>query len=103
MRAGKLTERITIQSLTLGQDTFGDPTKTWTDFETVWASVEPLQGREYYAAQQMQSEVTTRFRIRYLEGLDTTMSIMYAGERYNIISIIDPNERHRELHLMAKK
>ncbi|TGE33172.1 phage head closure protein [Desulfosporosinus sp. Sb-LF] len=31
----------------------------------IWASIEPLSGREYYAAQQVNAEITHRIKIRY--------------------------------------
>jgi SPP1 family predicted phage head-tail adaptor len=101
MRSGKLRHTVTLQSLVETQDGYGGTTESWTDFATVRASVEPLQGREYFAAQQERAEVTTRFRIRYIPGVLPTMRIMFDGRAFNIESIINPNERNRELHLMA--
>lgn len=101
--AGKLRHRITIQRLVETLDEYNDPVVTWEDVATnVPTSVEPLQGREFYQAQQAQSEVTVRFRIRYRSGLDASMRIVFEGRYFGIISPpIDPNMQHRELHLMC--
>lgn len=101
MRAGKLRHTITIQDQTTSQDSCGGVVDTWTDFATVRASVEPLQGREFYASQQFQAEVTTRFRIRHISGVKPTMRVVFEGRNFNIQAVLDPNEMHRELHLMA--
>ena len=106
MNAGMLNKRITIQELTAGsptQDTFGQPSESWTTFSEVWAAVEPIQGREFWAQQQVQSEVTVRIRLRYLEGVTTQMRVSYAGKIYAIESVIDPKERHAEMQLMCKE
>lgn len=50
----------------------------------VWAEVSPLRGREFFAAAQAQSEITTRFRIRYRTGIDETMRITWRGVFYDI-------------------
>jgi len=48
----------------------GQVTKSWADFLTRSASVEPLQGRELFAAQQIKSETTVKIKMRYDTGLD---------------------------------
>lgn len=101
MRSGKLRHEITIQALTSMQDSYGGQTESWSTFATVRASVEPLQGREYFASQQVQAEVTTRFRIRYLSGVTPKMRVLYDGRTFNVASVINPNERNHELHIMA--
>jgi SPP1 family predicted phage head-tail adaptor len=99
--AGKLRHTITLQALTVSQDSYGGATEAWTTFATVRASVEPLQGREFFASQQVQAEVTTRFRIRYLAGVKPTMRVVFEGRTFDVQAVLDPNEMHRELHLMA--
>lgn len=101
MRAGKLRHTITIQQRSDSQNSYGEQANTWTTFAEVRASVEPLQGREFFASQQMQAEVTTRFRIRYLDGVTADMRISYDGRTFDIQAVLNPNERGRELHIMA--
>ncbi len=95
--------RITLQELVTGQDEAGQPVQEWQDVATVWGAVEPLRGREYFAAAQVQAEVTTRIRIRYCRGIRPDMRVLYDGRLFDILSVIDPEERHRELQLMARE
>lgn len=101
--AGKLRHRVTFQRLVDGQDAYGQPVQTWTDVVTVWAAVEPIRGREYFAAAQVSSEVTTRIRVRYQPGMTPDMRVRFGARVYGIISVIDPEERHQELQLMCKE
>ena len=101
--ASKLRHRITFQERATGQDEFGQPIDTWQDICTVWAAVEPLSGREFWAAQQVQAEVTTRIRIRYRQGIRPEMRVLYDGRTYDIQTVIDPEERHVELQLMCRE
>ncbi len=82
MRAGDLRHRVTIQQLTTTRDAEGVTTETWTNVATVWAAVEPLQGREYFQAQAVNAEVTTRVRIRYRAGIVPTMRILFGFPAY---------------------
>jgi SPP1 family predicted phage head-tail adaptor len=103
MEAGRLDKRVTIQSQASTRNSIGEPVQTWSDVATIWASVEPVQGREFWAQQQVQSEVTTRVRIRYREGVTASMRVLYGSRVYDIRSVIDPKERHEEMQLMCSE
>jgi SPP1 family predicted phage head-tail adaptor len=103
MNSERLRHRITIQSPAGGTDSYGDPSGEWTDFATVWAGIEALQGREYVAALQDQSEVDTRVVIRYLKGVKSSMRVKYGERTLSIISVIDNREAHRDMQLMCKE
>jgi len=101
--AALLDKRITLQQPTPTRNALGEPAIAWTDFATVWAGVQPIQGREFWAQQQVQSDVTVRVRMRFLRGVNSAMRIKYGDRVLNIISVIDPNERHAELQLMCSE
>lgn len=101
MNAGQLRHRVVIESRTGTQDSVGQPIDDWSVFAELWAAVEPLTGRELFSAQQVNAETTTRVRMRYREGLDTSMRIVHHGINYNILNIIDPEMRHIELQLLC--
>lgn len=103
MRPGKLRHRITLQQVTRTPDGIGGYTETWTDVATVWAAVEPLRGRELFDAEQVQSEITHRVRIRYRSGVDSSMRVRFGARLFRIQSVIDVDERHREIQLMCQE
>jgi SPP1 family predicted phage head-tail adaptor len=103
MRAGRLRHRITIQDYTESQNTFGEVTKNWTDYATVWAAVEPVKGREFWESQQINAEITTKVTIRYLAGIKPKMRILYDTRIFEIDSVINVDERNRELQLLVKE
>lgn len=80
MQAGTLRHLITLQRSTEVQDTAGQIEQDYEDIETVRASIEPLSGREYIAAQQVQAEVTTRIQVRYRPGFDATARILHLDD-----------------------
>ncbi|MFT9848514.1 phage head closure protein [Aneurinibacillus sp. REN35] len=103
MNPGKLNKRITLQRFEKTKDSEGIVTEAWNDVATVWASAEPLRGREYFAAAAVNQENIVRFRIRYRPGVTSEMRVVYGGRLFDIKSVIDVNERHRELQLMAEE
>lgn len=103
MKIGKLRHRITIQEYTETRDSFGAEIKNWTDKAFVYASVTPVSGREYYAASQVHSEVTAKVLIRYLPGIESTMRVLFDGRVFEILSVINTEEKNTELVLMCKE
>ena len=102
MQSGRLDQRITIERVTYTQTGTGDVIETWSLLAEVWAAVEPLNGREYFAANAVQSETTTRIRLRYLADLNVVDRINHEGTLYNINSIINPPSGDAELVLMCR-
>lgn len=106
MNPGKLRHRITFQKLTESQNDYGEVVKDWVGVKVVWASVNPISAREFFAAEKMNSEVSHKIFMRYVRSLRITpdMRIKF-GERY--FELIGPpinfQERNIELQLLCKE
>lgn len=103
MRSGQLRQRITLQSKTAIQNTFGEEVITWVDFAEVWAAVEPNTGREFLEGRQVTAEVTTMIRIRYRSGVIPTMRVVYGSITYDVLAVLQPKENRRELNLICQE
>jgi len=108
IKSGTLRNRITIQRYTLGspqQTATGAPDGSWTTYATVWASIDPVLGREYFAAEQVQSKVDTKIRCRYQSGVcdavTTAMRVSHGAVVYNIEAPINVGNRNEEWLLMC--
>ena len=103
MRAGSLRHKIVFQQLTVANDTWGHSAETWTDDITAYASIWTLRGVERMESMKLDNEITHKIRVRYKRDLNPKMRIKY-GERYfNILSMIDPDERHIYYEIMASE
>lgn len=89
LRAGDLDRRIVIERPTNEQGAAGGVDPTWSTFAEVWAQKEPLLGRKYFAAQQVNAQVDTIFRIRWIDGVDQTMRLIEksTGLVFDIMSV----------------
>lgn len=92
--AGELRHRITIQNQVQAQDpNTGEITKTWVDLlPNIAASVNPVSARELTQSQQTLSQLSTRFVIRYQDGINASMRVVYKSVYYNIDGVIADNE-----------
>jgi len=101
MEIGELRHRIILQNPTTSINENGFEVETWEDVETVWAAVSNLHGGEYFAAAAVQAENTVKFTIRYIEGLDSAMRILFLGKCYNITAIDNIKYKNRYIEIKA--
>jgi SPP1 family predicted phage head-tail adaptor len=104
MEAGRLRHRVTIQSMTEAQDgTTGAITESWSAGDTTWASIEPLSGREYLAAQEMQSQIMARITIRH-RTVTAKMRVLHGSTVYNVHAVLPDKDSGTEyLTLMVSQ
>lgn len=98
---GKLRERIILQAPTNTRDAYGGETVTWTDIATIWAAVWPRSGKEYFATQQRQAEISLQIRIRYRTDVKAGWRIKHGNVYYDIEAVINTNYRRESLDLMC--
>jgi SPP1 family predicted phage head-tail adaptor len=106
MRAADLRHRVSIQQRSVEQDSFGGQSDVWTEVLTVWAHIQPLNGRELMAAQAVQSETTHSITLRYNTPFSrpadvTKLRIVWNGRVFNIGASINEDERNRQVVLSA--
>lgn len=101
MNPGELRHRITLQKKFTSTNENGFNVESWEDVKTLWAAVTNLHGREYFAAAAVQAENTVKFTIRYLEGIDESMRILFQSRHYNITSIDNIKYQNRYLEIKA--
>lgn len=108
-----LRHKVTIQTPVETQNTYGEPEVSWRNVATgVWAGIEPLRGREYFAAKQMNAEVEARISLRWRADVTPKMRLVHgpicvckstATDEYLIDTVINVNERNRELQVMCTR
>lgn len=105
MDIGRADRRIKIERRVETKDGMGQVIEDYTPITRapeMWATVLGLSGRELFAAQQVNSEITTRFTIRFRDDLDTKMRIVYDGQHYDIHYIREaPGGRRRSTEILA--
>lgn len=104
MRAGRLSRRVTIQERVETQNATGEVVWTWQDVCSVWAEISAISGREFFSAQQIQSNVTHTILIRYRPGILAKMRAVESSCDATIYYDIEAplaNARRTELRLMC--
>lgn len=106
MGAGDYDKRVTIQYLSAGspdQSGSGEPDVAWATLATVYAAIEPLSGRELFAAQEHHSEVNYRIRIRKRSDVDAKMRVKYGTRYFATKYVFDKDEAGRETVMLCSE
>ncbi|PKN97757.1 MAG: head-tail adaptor protein [Chloroflexi bacterium HGW-Chloroflexi-5] len=102
LRAGSLSQRITIQQPTVTYDAYNTEIQSWQTFATVWSLKKCQITREFYSAQKVNAEATDLFIIRFMQGITTKMRISYNGRIYNILGVDDQGGKREIIWIIAK-
>lgn len=106
MRAGNLNKSISIESLSLGQDDFGQPLdNSWVEFKKVRASIMPTS---YVDAEKFSSgadfaQTTHKIKIRYTDGINASMRAVWNNRTFDFVGVKNFGERNREIEITAKE
>lgn len=112
MHAGRLKHKVAIQRRLESDGTTGQVEERYEDWINVRAAIDPISGREFFAAAQVQAEITTKITIRYRAGVHETMRVVHTRQYgsptlvdvYDIAAPpIDRESRHEWLELMCVK
>lgn len=115
MQSGRYRHEITLLRRVDNQQPGGQVKHSYEPIPngTVWARIAPISGREFFAAAQVQSEVTTRISIRWRDDVDETCRVRHVTDHstspqkydeYDIAAVM-PDEKtgRRELVMMCSK
>ena len=100
---GELRHRITIQKLNNSQNEYGEVSELQEDILNVRAGIYPISGKEFFAAETVNSEISHKVKIRYIEGIMPNMRIKFNNRIFSIESVINFQERNIELQLLCKE
>lgn len=108
-RAGPKRQRVSLQTLSESQDSFGQKIPSWTTQGNYWAEVKNLSGREAVNAKQVKADTTHQVTMRYIGALFTTpgllpsMRLLYKSRVFNILWVNNVDERNREYQLLCQE
>lgn len=111
MLAGPLNKRVWLQRPTDDKSIGGAPVTTFADWVEVWAAVEPMNPREFIAGNAVNSDITTRIRIRKREGLNSALRVRWlhgpgspqVEDLYDVQGPpVEPLTNRTEIYLMCK-
>ncbi len=105
MRAGKLRARVTIEQpdgeVTEGYNSSSRVFVAWE--KDVHVEILGVSGGETFRGVKVEATTTHLVHMRWIEGLTTLMRFDWGGRKLNILSILEPDVRRRELNVVCKE
>jgi len=102
-----MRHRVTLQQPVLTADTAGGYTRAWTNVATLWAQIEPMTQRaisnEKFVDERLAAITTHRITLRYYAGVTADMRLLYGSRIFNIVSVVNADERGVLLQILAKE
>lgn len=104
---GAMNRLITIQTRA-GTNSYGQPGGPWSDVVTLWAKIEHLTGKEVVNQAEYTAEITDRFTLPFVPGIEPRMRVSYTDANskthfYDILFVQNVEERGFFLELLAKE
>lgn len=101
--AGRLRERIDIQSVTRTLDDSGTPVDVWADVAAnVPAEVLAVAGGEQFRGRQVHAEANMVFIIRWRSDVTVYNRVVWNDGNYGIVYVGDPYGERTQLRIEAR-
>jgi SPP1 family predicted phage head-tail adaptor len=100
-----LTRRLLLERPEVSQNETGEEETTWIPLGSVWATIEPVRGREALIAGANLAIMDTKIHIRWSEAVDAITEkwrASYRGTIYNIVSVAHLKIGRREIELLCR-
>ncbi|MBV2138577.1 MAG: phage head closure protein [Candidatus Thiodiazotropha sp. (ex Ctena orbiculata)] len=101
--SGRLKYRIQIQQPDVNRSTAGEPVKNWVKFAEVRADIYDINGREFFGANQVNSEVTTKIVMRFKKGITPDMRVIHGTDIYQIVAVLNQSNSRQPTMLLCKR
>lgn len=98
---GRLNKRITFCRLVEKDNEINQSIQDVEPYKKVWASVEPVSGKEYYEAQREKNKLTYKIYTRYFKDINQNMIIDFKGRKFEIESMINYRENCEMLQFVC--
>ena len=94
-RVGQLRHQVVIALRHDVPDAFTSLDAVYTVPRTVWAALLPVSGATWVGSQQIDSQITHRIAVRYLDGITSDHEVTCGARRFRIRRVSDWEERGR--------
>lgn len=103
MGAGDFNTPLTYELPTITRNDSNEAIDTFIAIATVWADIDPISGREYFAGAAVQNDATFKIKIRHRRDITTRGRFRNGGRIYEITAVINVKERNRELICLCRE
>lgn len=101
--SSRLRHKLILQREVRTPDDIGGYNKTWTNVADIWAEIIPMSGSEKLLGGQIQAQLTHKIHLRYRDGVDASMRLVFENRAFNIRYITNVSENNELLEILAEE
>ena len=101
IRSGQLRNYATIEQLKGTVSSSGEPLNDWSHVWSGRIAIYPVRSIERENLGKVEAKATHRIAMRWRAGIKPSMRIRFDGRAFDIISIVNVEERNRRLELQC--
>ena len=99
---GELRVPVTLQNPTVSQGAGGAQSTSWSTVGTMFARWKNAHGPETVTSDALKTVKRATVRIRYHASVSEKSAILKDGERWQVVSMDDIDERHEYMELVVE-
>lgn len=103
MAAGAYNVPLVYELPTVTRNDSNEAVESFSAIATVWADIDPISGREYFAGAAVQNDATFKIKIRHRRDITTRGRFRNGNRIYEITAVINVKERNRELICLCRE
>lgn len=97
----KFNHRLQLQQVTQTPDGAGGYTESWALVSSLWASIDPIRGREKMQGMQLETPITHKIFCRYNSAVTTKKRFLLGSRVFNIVEVLNIEEQNQFLEILA--
>lgn len=98
---GRMRHRLSLEQATRTSDGGGGAAEDWTTIAQIWGRIHPTGGAEIVDADGLGGRISHEITLRYRTGVEPSMGFTSGSRRFEIIAVIDIDERRRWLKCLC--
>ncbi len=99
----ELRHRLVLEEIERVSDEGGGFSESWVAVATLWCDVRPIAGSEAVEADRLAGRVSHEIALRYRPGVVPAMRFRGGARVFEIVSVIDVDERRRWLKCLCEE
>lgn len=103
MASGAYNVALTYELPAVTRNDSYEAVESFSAIATVWADIDPVSGREYFAGAAVQNDATFKIKIRHRRDITTRGRFRNGNRIYEITAVINVKERNRELICLCRE
>lgn len=103
MRTASLRHKIILEHRMISFNSYGEENDEWQTYQEAYCAIEPMRGSEAFVSKQLYHKNTLKLKMRFISGVTTHMRIKCNERIFEILEIVNPYERNKELILTCSE